>query len=310
MCEKEKVITEIIQGKNFKSDKTNKEVSEVLQNANVINWAALAKKVYNELKEEIEILDRKPSLKIILVGDNPSSVSYVKQKEKWANFVWIDYEKIHFDVNISEEELLNKINELNNDENTNWFMVQLPLPNWINESNIINAIDPKKDVDWFASENQWKILQADESWLVPCTPAWIIELLESIDCNVKWKQVTILWKSNIVWKPIANILMNMWATVISCDVNTKDIYKYTKDSDIVISATWVIHLIKKEHIKNDAVIIDVWFEVKDWKIYWDCDFDSIIKTWAKITPVPGWVWAMTVAMLMKNTLKAFKNKEK
>jgi len=103
--------------------------------------------------------------------------------------------------------------------------------------------------------------------------------------------------------------MNMWATVISCDQHTNDIYQYTKTSDIVISATWVIHLIKKEHIKKNAVIIDVWFEVKDWKIYWDYDFDWIIKTWAKITPVPGWVWAMTVSMLMKNTLKAFKNKE-
>ncbi len=312
MCEKELKVSEeakVVEKTNWNS--INNDVNEVLQNNNIINWSLLASKIFDELKEELEKLEKKPSLKIILVGEKPSSLVYVNQKKKKAEYIWMDYEKISFDDNITEKELLIEIEKLNNDEKTDWFMVQLPLPKHIDERKVIDSINPKKDVDWFHPENQWKINLLDDSWFQPCTPVWILELLESIDVNVVWKIVTVIWKSNIVWTPISIMLSKMWATVVNCDLNTPDIYKFTKDSDIVISATWVIWLINAEHIKKDSVVIDVWItRGADGKIYWDCDFDSIIKTWAKITPVPGWVWPMTVAMLMKNTLKAYKNKNK
>jgi len=184
-------------------------------------------------------------------------------------------------------------------------MIQFPLPDHINKVNIINAIDSKKDVDWFTTINTWKICIWDNSWLAPCTPAWIMYILNYLNIDLCWKNIVVIGRSNIVWKPITNMLMNAWATVINCNSKTKNLKFFTKESNIIISAAWKPWLITEDMIKNDAVIIDVWFSIIDGKIYWDCDIKNDSNY--KITPVPGWVWPLTVAMLMQNTIKAHKS---
>lgn len=272
----------------------------------IINWTEIARNIYDNIKKEVEQLEIKPTLWAILVWNNPASIRYIWQKRKWAKFCWINFNLKELDENISEELLLKLIKNFNQDKNISWFIIQLPLPKHINEQKIIHAINPNKDVDWFHEQNQWKILIWDNSWFVPCTPAWIIEILNNIWEKLEWKIITVIGKSNIVWKPITALLINAWATVISCNSKTPSIEEFTKKSDIIIIAAWKPWLLKKEMINKNAIIIDVWFTIIDWKIHWDADFDEINKNWNKITPVPWWVWALTVAILMNNTLKAHK----
>jgi methylenetetrahydrofolate dehydrogenase (NADP+) / methenyltetrahydrofolate cyclohydrolase len=272
----------------------------------IIDWKEIAFHIYDTIKAEVSVLKEKPTLWAILVWDNASSIRYINQKMKWAKYTWINFELIKLKEDISEDELLEHIKSFNKNKNINWYIVQLPLPKHINEKNIINSIKPKKDVDWFHPKNQWKILIWDNSWLVPCTPAWIMEIFSSQDIDLVWKVVCVIGRSNIVWKPIAALLINAWATVISCNSNTKDITKFTKQADIVIVATGCPWLLKEDMLKQDSIVIDVWFTVKDWVIYWDAETIDIDSKWHKVTPVPGWVWALTVALLMKNVVKTTK----
>lgn len=272
-----------------------------------IDWKKIALDIYDNLKKEVLTFEKRPCLSAVLVWNSPSSLRYIKQKKKWAEYIWIDFNLIDLDEDISEDELIKIVKELNRDVKTSWYIVQLPLPNHIDEEKVNNAINPEKDVDWFHPINQWKILIWDNSWFVPCTPAWIIEILKAENIDLKWKEVTVIWKSNIVWKPVTLLLINSWATVTSCNSKTKDLSIHTKNADIVVVAVWIPGLLKENMLKKDSVIIDVWFTVVDGKIYWDAETESIDIAWHNITPVPGWVWALTVAMLMTNTVKAYKN---
>lgn len=272
----------------------------------LIDWKKIAKKIYDDIKKEVDNLEEKPVLGAILVWKNISSIRYVNQKRKWADYCWIGFKLKELDENISEENLLKEIKEFNLDKKISWYIVQLPLPKEIDENKIIRSIDPKKDVDWFHPENQWKILIWDNSGFVPCTPAWIIEILKSLWVDFSWKNIVVIGRSNIVGKPVANLLINLWATTTVCNSKTKNLEFFTKNADIVIVATWKPWLLDKKNIKKDSIIVDVWFTVIDGKIYGDCETEKIDNFWAKITPVPGWVWALTVSMLMKNTLKANK----
>lgn len=274
----------------------------------ILEWKKVTKEIYENIKKEISKLEKKPKLAVILVWKNSPSLRYIKQKKKWAEYVWMDFELINFDYDIKEEVLLNKISKLNNDDSIHWFMVQTPLPNHINIEKILNSINPEKDVDWFHPINQWKIVIWDKSWLPACTPAWVIEILKYYNIDIIWKNVVVIWRSNIVWKPLTNLLINIWATVTSCNSKTKNIDFYTKNADIVITAMWSPKFLTLDKINEKTVVIDVWFTVIDEKIYWDADFENIEKNWNMITPVPWWVWLLTVAMLLKNTLKAFYNK--
>ena len=273
----------------------------------LLDWKIVSQKIYDELKQNINCLEKKPKLWVILVWENPSSLRYISQKQKWAEYIWMDFELIKFEENVSNQEILEKINYLNNDNSTSWFIVQLPLPKHLDEEKILNSISPQKDVDWFHPINQWKIVINDFSWLTPCTPTWIMEIFKHYEINLIWKNVVIIGRSNIVWKPIANMLINSQATVTICNSKTKNIEFYTKNADIIITAMWVAKFLTVDKINKDAIIIDVWFSVIDWKIYWDCDFENIFSNWNTITPVPGWVWVLTVACLLKNTLKAYNN---
>lgn len=273
----------------------------------IIDWVEIAKSFNLKIKEEIANLKEKPCLWIILIWNNSSSLRYINQKQKLAEFVWIDFKLERLDENITENELIKVIEKFNNDSKITWYMVQMPIPKHIDENLMINKIDPKKDADWFHIQNQWKILVWDNSWLIPCTPAWIIQLIQSQNIDIEWKIVTVIWRSNIVWKPVVNLLINLWATVISCNSKTKNIKQFTKISDIIISATWKPWILNKDIIKENSIIIDVWFTVIGWKIFWDVtDFEEINK-FCKITPVPGWVWPLTVSNLMNNILKIYKN---
>lgn len=276
----------------------------------IIDWKKLAWKIYDEIKTEVSKNNKKPTLVAVLVWKNSSSIRYINQKRKWAEYVWINFRLEEFDENIKERELLAKVKEYNNDENINWYIVQLPLPKHINSTKIINSIHPKKDVDGFNPVNQWKILIWDNNWFAPCTPAWIMEVIKDEKVELEWKIVCVVWRSNIVWKPITAMLINAWATVISCNSKTKNIAKHTTQADIIIVAAWKPEILKVNMLKVWALVIDVWFTVLDWKIYWDADTKLIDLVWSKVTPVPGWVWALTVAMLMKNTIKAFKLQNK
>lgn len=276
----------------------------------IIDWKKLAKKIYDEIKNDINKIQKKPTLVAVLVWNNNSSIRYINQKKKWAEYVWINFELKKFEENISEKELLNKVKEYNKDNDINWYIVQLPLPKHINSKKIINTIDPKKDVDWFHPVNQWKILIWDNNSFSPCTPAWIMEVLKDEKVNLEWKVVCVIGRSNIVWKPITSMLINEWATVISCNSKTKDLQKHTTQADIIIVAAWKPQILKVNMLKVWAIVIDVWFTIVEGKIHWDADTKLIDLVWNSITPVPGWVWALTVAMLMKNTLKAYKQQNR
>lgn len=276
----------------------------------ILDGKKVAEHIYNHLKQEISQEMMKPKLWAVLVGNNPSSLRYIKQKQKWAEYVWIDFELFHFEENISEKELLKVVHTLNIDQKIHWYIVQLPLPKEIDEKKIINSISPEKDVDGFHPINQGKIVIGDTSGMAPCTPAGMIELLNYYNIEIIGKNIVIIGRSNIVGKPIANLLINIGATVTICNSKTKNIEFYTKNADIIITAMGVPKFLTIEKINSQCVIVDVWFTVIDDKIYGDADFENILHQGNAITPVPGWVGALTVAMLMSNTLKAYKNQKK
>lgn len=270
----------------------------------IIDWKKISQKIYTNLKDEISKLESSPTLWVILVWENEASISYVWQKEKFAKQIWINFVLKKLDASINEEELINEINYFNEDKNIDWFIIQLPLPIKINTQNIINKILPSKDVDWFTALNLWKLFLNDKSWFISCTPKWIVRLLEEYNINLEWKKVCIIWRSNIVGKPLGLLLINKWATVSVCNSYTRNIWKYTLISDIIISAVGKPMLITENMVKKWSIIIDVWFNKIDWKIVWDCDFWTLEKN-NLITPVPWWVGPMTVAMLMENTYLSY-----
>ncbi len=273
-----------------------------------IDWKALAEKIYEDLKNKIDKLEKKPKLAAILLWNNPASLSYIWQKKKYAHLVWADFELIHLAENTTQAELENEIIRLNIDKNISWFIVQLPLPKHIDEQKIIGLIDPKKDVDWFTKENVGKLFYSDHSWLESCTPKWIKRIFDEYCYILKWKNVTIIWKSNIVWKPLSLLFINNAATVTVCDIHTPNLKDHTLNSDYIVCAAWVPKLLTSD-MRPWSVIIDVWINKVDWKIVWDCDYENLEKD-NFITPVPWWVWPMTVAMLIENTYIAHMNNSK
>jgi methylenetetrahydrofolate dehydrogenase (NADP+)/methenyltetrahydrofolate cyclohydrolase len=272
----------------------------------IIDWNKIAQRIYNEIKEEIKSFTIKPTLWVILVWNNPASLRYIEWKRKWAEYVWIKFILARFTNEVSEKELLDKLKEWNESANINGYIIQLPLPEHINTTKILSTIHPKKDVDGFHPNNQWKVLIWDNSGFTPCTPAGLMELLKEQKIDLEWKIVCVVWRSNIVWKPTIALLINAWATVISCNSKTKNLEKFTAQADIVIVAAWSPKLLKVNMVKVGTTVLDVWFTIIDWKIYWDADTKLIDIIWWRITPVPWGVWAITKAMLMKNTLKAYK----
>ena len=277
----------------------------------LLNGKDVAKKIRNTLKSEIEKLKKKPNLTVILVGNNPASLIYVKNKEKYANEVGMKSEVIKLPENTTEEKLLKLIKKLNKDKKVNGILVQLPLPKQINEFNIINAISPLKDVDGFTVENKG-LLSIGKPNLVPCTPLGILELLRFYNIKIEGKNVVVVGRSNIVGKPISQLLLNENATVTTCHSYTKNLKDITTKADILISAVGKENLITKNHVKENSVVIDVAMirDVKNncWK--GDVKFNEVAPKTKFITPVPGGIGPMTIAMLLQNTLTAYKKQNK
>lgn len=277
----------------------------------ILDGKEVAKKVKEKVKEEIKKYDGCPELAVIQVGDNAASKIYVNSKIKQCEEVGIKSKSYIFPESTNEIEILQKIDELNKDKNVSGILVQLPLPNHINTPKVIEEIALEKDVDGFKPENLGKVVLGDESAFISCTPAGIIKLLEEYKISLEGKDVVIVGRSNIVGKPMMALLVNEGATVTVCNSKTKNIEEKTKKADILIVAVGKAGLITSEMVKEGAIIIDVGINRdENNKICGDVDFESVSKKAQYITPVPGGVGPMTIAMLLSNTLKAFKNIKK
>jgi methylenetetrahydrofolate dehydrogenase (NADP+) / methenyltetrahydrofolate cyclohydrolase len=287
--------------------------------AQIISGTEVAKKIREELQQEIAELKTRhnliPGLATILLGDDPASKSYIAGKEKAAVGLGIYSQRIDLPSSTSEEQLLKLVNDLNNDLKIHGILVQLPLPKHINETKVLYAIDPRKDVDGFHPVNVGKLMIGEPDF-IPCTPYGIQQLLIRSGINTDGAEVVVLGRSNLVGKPIANILLQKKAganaTVTICHTGTKDISFHTRRADILIAAAGKANAVTEEMVKDGVVVIDVGVNRigktpagKD-ILVGDVDFERIKEKAKAITPVPGGVGPMTITMLMVNTVKAAK----
>ena len=271
----------------------------------IIDGKKISNEIKEELKEKVSKLPIKPCLVVISVGDNEASKVYVGQKEKCANYIGITYQHLHYD-SISDDELIKKINHLNQDKTVNGIIVQLPLPKGMDETRIVNSIDVTKDVDGLTYLNAGLLLNNKTS-LVSCTPKGIMELLKRENINLEGANCVVIGRSILVGKPMMNLLINANATVTLCHSKTKNLEKITKKADILIVAIGKKHFITREMVKRGSIIIDVGINRVDGKLYGDVDYDNVLDKVKKITPVPGGVGPMTVVMLMKNVLESYES---
>lgn len=275
--------------------------------AKLLMGKEVSKRIKDELKIEAENLKKQginPGLAVIIVGEDPASQVYVRNKERACEECGIYSEKYALPEETTQEELLKLIEELNNKNNISGILVQLPVPKHIDEETIINAINPKKDVDAFHPINVGKIMVGNYDF-VPCTPAGVMELIDESGIDVCGKECVVVGRSNIVGKPQAMLLLHQNGTVTICHSKTKNLADKTRNADILIAAVGIPNFITGEMIKEGAVVIDVGINrLENKKLCGDVEFESAEKVAGAITPVPGGVGPMTIAMLMKNTIKA------
>lgn len=275
----------------------------------IIDGKALKNKILEELKLKVALLEEKPCLAVIIVGEDPASKIYVNSKKKTALEVGFNSVVLELPSGVSETELLKKIEELNNNPNINAILVQLPLPEHINSKKIIESIDTKKDVDCFHPYNAGKIATNSDPYIFPCTPKGIISLIEEYKIPIESQNVVIIGRSNIVGKPLAQMFTNLNATVTLCHSKTKNLKAITKTADILVSAVGKAKLITKEMVKEGAAIFDVGMNrietSQGKKLTGDVDFENVKDCVSYITPVPGGVGPMTICSLMVNTYDLF-----
>ncbi len=278
----------------------------------ILDGKKIAQDLRDNLKDEVAIITEKnnlkPGLAVIIVGENQASKIYVNSKIKACAEVGINSFHIELPENVTEEELLNQVEKLNNDKTVHGILVQLPLPKGLDESKVINKITPTKDVDCFTQVNLGKMFLNEEDAIGSCTPAGIMEILKVSKVELAGKNVVIIGRSNIVGKPLAVMMINAGATVTVCNSKTKNLEDFTKEADVLVVAIGKDRFIKSNMIKKDAIIIDVGINRVDGKIYGDVDFEDVKEKVAMITPVPGGVGPMTIAMLLKNCVKLYKQK--
>ncbi len=277
----------------------------------ILDGRKLSEKIRRRLKEEVESLKeragRKPKLAVILVGDDPASRIYVRNKERACSEVGIDSFTVHKPSGLTQEELEGIVLELNEKEDVDGILVQLPLPEGLDCRSVINLVDPLKDVDGFHPVNVGKcLIGLYDDGLMPCTPAGVMEIFRDYGIELKGKDAVMVGASNIVGKPLSCMMVNAGATVCTCHIFTQDVRSYTRRADIVCVATGVPHLIKEDMVKEGAVIIDIGISRVNGKIVGDVDFEGVKGKVKAITPVPGGVGPMTITMLLKNTVKAFR----
>lgn len=272
----------------------------------ILDGKKLRDKIFENLKTELDKIEKKPTLAVILVGENPASQIYVRNKKKTAEKLGINSISIEYPSNITETELLEKIEELNKDENVTAILVQLPLPEHINKNKIIDAILPQKDVDGLTPYNLGKLFSGEEPYVYPCTPRGILLLLDEYNIELEGHHVVVVGRSNLVGKPVAQMLLKRNATVTMCHSHTKNLSDITKTADIIVSAVGK-NVIGEKMLKSNCVVVDVGiFRDENGKISGDVDFENVSKVAAYISPVPGGVGPMTIASLMLNTVELAK----
>ncbi len=276
----------------------------------LLSGKEIALALHEEYKAQIATFERAPKLAVVLVGNDPASIAYIGMKEKACAKVGIESPLYTYPDSMSESELLELISTLNHDSGVDAILVQLPLPSQINEQRVMEAIDPKKDVDGFHPVNMGKLLLGQKDGLIPCTPLGVQVLLERANIDVAGKHVVIVGRSNIVGKPLAALLMQKQtganATVTVAHSRTSDLAELTRSADILVAAMGVAHFIKGDMVNEGAVVIDVGISRENGKLVGDVDFGAVESKCRAITPVPGGVGPMTVAMLLHNTIKCFR----
>ncbi|BBK63195.1 bifunctional methylenetetrahydrofolate dehydrogenase/methenyltetrahydrofolate cyclohydrolase FolD [Amedibacterium intestinale] len=280
----------------------------------IIYGNEVAKTVKDDLKKDLDRLKKEgkrlPKLVVVLVGNNVASVSYVTGKEKACKEIGMENELLRFEENIREEKLLEVVENLNKDDSVDGILVQLPLPKHIDESKVLQAIDPEKDVDGFHPVNVGKLLLQEDGFL-SCTPKGILRLLESIGLSdLSGKKAVVIGRSNIVGKPVAQLLLNKHATVTICHSRTEHIEEITSQADILIVSVGSPRLVKANWIKEGAIVIDVGINRDEHnKLCGDVDFQEVEPKTSYITPVPKGVGPMTIAMLLENTWESYYKRE-
>ncbi|PLT29148.1 bifunctional methylenetetrahydrofolate dehydrogenase/methenyltetrahydrofolate cyclohydrolase FolD [Peribacillus deserti] len=277
--------------------------------AAIINGKEIAADIRKEIKAEVESLKEQnliPGLAVILVGNNQASRTYVTMKEKACKELGIHSVMVELPDTVSKESLIEQIQHLNEDSEIHGILVQLPLPGHINETEIIEAISPDKDVDGFHPVSIGRLMTGQDTFY-PCTPYGIIKMVEAINVNPEGKHVVVVGRSNIVGKPVGQLFLNLHATVTYCHSKTADLEYHTKQADILIAAAGRENLIGPRHVKEGAVVIDVAMNRNsEGKLCGDVAFDEVKEIASYITPVPGGVGPMTITMLLFNTVKSLK----
>lgn len=277
----------------------------------IIDGKKIAAEITDAIKKEIDLLSgRSPHLAFLMVGDHPASKSYIRAKKKECAKTGIESTLFEYEANVKEDFIIKEILRLNVEKNIDGILVQLPLPGHINEKIVMAAIDPKKDVDGFHPINVGKLLQGIDGGFIPCTPLGIHELLLRSNISIDGKHVVILGRSNIVGKPLAALLMQKKegcnATVTIAHSHSQSLKKITCSADILVAAIGKPHFVTQEMVQQGAVVIDVGINRIKEKIVGDVDFDAVSKIASYITPVPGGVGPMTIAMLLNNTFLSYK----
>ena len=283
----------------------------------LMDGGVISKKIKQSLTETIYNMPRKPGLGIILVGEKEDSKIYVKMKNNACKQVGIVNYDVYLPENVSEKTVIETVENMNNNSNIDGILIQLPLPKHLNKNNILNKVSINKDVDGFHVNNMGKLAINDLYHAAPCTPLGCLRLMEEYNITIEGKEVVIIGCSSIVGLPLSFMLLHKGGTVTICHDKTKDIYEHTKKADILICATGNPRLVNGDHIKEGVVIIDVGINKildttaeKGYRIVGDVDFDSVIDKVSMITPVPGGVGPMTIAMLLEQTVElSFNNQD-
>ena len=271
----------------------------------ILDGKSIKNKIMDELRDEVVNLSIKPKLVVIQVGNNEASNVYIKQKNNMCNYIGYDFEHIKLDSDVTTEILLEVIDKLNDDMNVTGILVQLPLPMGIDTDMVVNAISPLKDVDGLTDLNNGMLFHNKDA-LYSCTPYGVMELLDRYNISVSGKNVVIVGRSDLVGKPMGVMMLNNDATVTICHSKTKNLSEYTKKADILVVAVGRSNFITSDMVSEGAVVIDVGISRLADGLCGDVDFESVKDKCSYITPVPGGVGPMTVAMLGKNILKAYK----
>ena len=270
----------------------------------IIDGKKIKQQILDELKEKVSKLEDKPNFVVIQVGNNEASNIYIKQKQKMAEYIGYGFKHIKLEETITNEKLVDIINNLNNDTSIDGIMVQMPLPSHLNLKLIQNTIIPSKDIDGLTEINNGKLM-LDSNGIFSCTPSGIMHLLKEYNIDPSGLNATIVGRSNLVGKPMSMMLLNKGATVTICHSKTKNLSEYTKNADILVVAVGHPKLITKDMVKENSVVIDVGINRLDTGLCGDVDYENIKDKVSYITPVPGGVGPMTVAYLAKNIYKAY-----